>query len=134
MHNLAEYGLLTTPAQVKAAFEKAKEAMAATGGILVVPVAASKLYTEENTSQIDPRTPPYPEQTKKWSQFGGPGITVVQEDENQAVIKVPSSAGLMLERTLRMPLTESLPHWTTDYALKIHNNIIHGSQSYLDLI
>jgi len=134
IHSLAEFGPLGTAEQVKAAYAKAKEALAETGGVLVVPAAASKLYTEENTTQISPRTPPFPQQTQKWPAFGGPAITVVQENLNNTVVQVPSVGGLVLERTLRMPLIESLPHWTTDYALKISNNIIHGSQSYLDFL
>ena len=132
IHSLAEYGPLGTPNQVKAAYEKAHQALDQTGGILVAPVEASKLYTEENTGQSSLRVPPFPQETKRWSTFGGPAVTVVQANENNTVIQVPPLGGLMLERTLRMPLTESLGHWTTDYALKIHNNIIHGSQSYLD--
>ena len=132
MHSLAEFGPVGTVEQVKAAYAKAKAALATTGGTLFVPAAASKLYSEENTTQISPRTPPFPAQTQKWAGFGGPGITVVREDENGIVLQVPSVAGIQIERTLRMPLTESLPHWTTDYALKIHDNIVHGSQSYLD--
>lgn len=131
-YSLGDFGPLKTPADVKAAYAKAKDAMASSGGLLFVPSEAAKLYEEENTSQLSPRTPPFPAQTQKWTNFGGPGITVVQQDENGTVLKVPSIAGLQIERTLRMPLTESLPHWTTDYALKIHNNIIHGSESYLD--
>lgn len=133
-YSLADFGPLKTPADVKAAYAKAKDAMASSGGLLFVPAAAAKLYEEENTSQLSPRTPPFPAQTQKWTNFGGPGITVVEQDENGTVLKVPSIAGLQIERTLRMPLTESLPHWTTDYALKIHNNIVHGSQSYLDFL
>ena len=132
IHSLAEYGPLGTPDQVKAAYAKAKQALALTGGVLVAPVEASKLYVEENTSQSSLRVPSFPQETKRWSTFGGPAITVVQENENNTVIQVPPLGGLMLERTLRMPLTESLGHWTTDFALKIHDNIVHGSQSYLD--
>ena len=132
IHSLAEYGPLGTANQVKAAYEKAHQALDQTGGILVAPVEASKLYTEENTGQSSRRVPPFPQETKRWSTFGGPAVTVVQENENNTAIQVPPLGGLMLERTLRMPLTESLGHWTTDYALKIHNNIVHGSQSYLD--
>ena len=132
MHSLTEFGPVGTAEQVKAAYAKAKAALATTGGTLFVPAAASKLYSEENTTQISPRTPPFPAQTQKWAGSGGPGITVVREDENGIVLQVPAVAGLQIERTLRMPLTESLPHWTTDYALKIHDNIVHGSQSYLD--
>ena len=132
LHSLAEYGPLGTAEQVKAAYAKAKQELALTGGVLVAPVDASKLYTEENTSQSSQRVPPFPQETKQWSTFGGPALTVVQENVNNTVIQVPPLGGLMLERTLRMPLTESLGHWTTDYALKIHDNIVHGSQSYLD--
>ena len=33
-----------------------------------------------------------------------------------------------------MPLGESLPHWSTDYAVNITNRLLHGSNSYLDFI
>jgi hypothetical protein len=49
-----------------------------------------------------------------------------------AVVQAPSIDGLKIERTVRMPLNDSLPHWSTDAAVKIENNLIHGANSYLD--
>ena len=63
IHSLAEFGPLGTAEQVKAAYAKAHEALAQTGGVLVAPVEASGLYTEENTSQSSQRVPPFPQET-----------------------------------------------------------------------
>ncbi|MCX5660557.1 MAG: hypothetical protein NTW19_12660 [Planctomycetota bacterium] len=130
---LSEFGPLGTGDQVKAAYAKAKQAMATSGGVLLVPAGAGALYSEENTTQISPRTPAPPAETKSWRK-AGPGITVIQINADGTTIRPPSVQGVTIDRTLRMPLTESLPHWTTDYALNISNRIIHGSNSYLDFL
>lgn len=135
VRSLVEFGPLKTPENVKAAFAKAYEAMGAHGGVLLVPSAAAALYSPDNTTQTSQRTPAAPAETKKWiSKGGGPGLTLVEIAENGTVIKAPSIGGLQIERSLRMPLKESLPHWSTDYALNIKNELIHGSNSYLDYL
>jgi hypothetical protein len=134
VRNLAEFGPLNSPAAVKAAYEKARQALGTDGGILVVPPAAAKLHEEENVSQISTRTPAPPAETKIWARNGGPGITVVETDADGTTIETPSVRGLNINRTLRMPLGESLPHWSTDYAVNITNRLLHGSNSYLDSI
>ena len=129
--DLSEFGPLTTAAEVKAAFQKAKKAMIKQGGILLVPAGAAKFYKEENTSQLSYRQPAPPAETKRWKR-SGPGITVIEVDQNGTRIQAPSITGLTIERTLRMPLGDSLPHWSTNAALNIDNKLIHGSNSYLD--
>ena len=128
---LREFGPLTTPGEVKAAYEKAKAEMLAEGGVLLVPAAANRLYREENTSQVSDRNPPAPAETKRWTR-SGPGITVVVAGDDGAVVQAPSIDGLNIQRTLRMPIGDSLPHWSTDAAVKIDNKLIHGANSYLD--
>ncbi len=134
IRSLTEFGPLNTAAAVKAALEKATQEMASKGGILMVPASAAALYSPDNTSQTTVRTPAYPAETKKWTSKGGPGITIVQIAENGAIIRPPSVTGVQIERNLRMPLLDSLPHWTTDYALNITSNLIHGSNSYMDYL
>jgi hypothetical protein len=130
---LAEFGPINSAEAVRAAYAKAKIDMAATGGLLIVPPGAAALYTEENTTQISPRTPAPPAETKNWKK-AGPGITVIELEPDGLNIKGPSVSGVNIDRTLRMPLGESLPHWTTDYALNISNKLVHGSNSYLDYL
>jgi len=129
--DLREFGSLNTAGEVKAAFQKAKAEMLPHGGILLVPAAAAKLYTEENTSQLSDRRPPAPAETKTWKR-SGPGITVIEVDANGTRVQAPSVEGFTIERTLRMPLDDSLPHWSTNAALNLDNKLIHGSNSYLD--
>ncbi|MHB9026802.1 MAG: hypothetical protein ACYC7E_21935 [Armatimonadota bacterium] len=131
IYQLSDFGPVTTPAQMKAAYEAALAALGKMGGLLVIPVDAAKVLKIENTTQISPRTPAPPEETKNW-QKQGPGVTIIEVNETQTIIKVPQVGGLTIQRTLRMPSTESLPHWSTDQALTINNKLIHGSNSYLD--
>jgi len=131
VRDLREFGPLNSAQAIKAALRKAKEAMGKEGGVLLVPAGATKFYREENTSQLSDRTPPPPAETKRWTR-SGPGITVVEVDKGGARVQVPSINGLTVERTLRMPLGDSLPHWSTDAAVNIENKLIHGSNSYLD--
>ena len=131
VRSLQEFGPLTTSAEVKAAFQKAKQEMLKEGGVLLVPASASKLYSEENTSQPSNRRPAPPAETKRWTPRA-PGIAVVVVNSSGAVIQAPSVDGLKVERTLRMPLDDSLPHWSTNAAVNIDNSLIHGSNSYLD--
>ncbi|NDC62998.1 MAG: hypothetical protein EBZ59_03215 [Planctomycetia bacterium] len=130
VRSLSEFGPLKTPAEVKAAYARAKAEMT-DGGVLLVPPGTAALHSEENTAQISPRTPAPPAETKQWKK-AGPGITVVEINADGTVVQGPQVQGVTIERTLRMPLTESLPHWTSDHALTIRNKLVHGSQSYLD--
>lgn len=134
VRSLTEFGPLNSAAAVKAAYEKAFREMGGAGGILLVPSAAAKLYTAENVAQTSPRTPAPPAETKAWARNGGPGITVVQTNDDGTSIETPSVRGVVINRTLRMPLGESLPHWSTDFAVNIVNRLLHGSNSYLDVI
>ncbi len=129
---LSEFGPLGSGEAVKAAYAKAKIEMV-NGGLLIVPPGAANLYSEENTTQISPRTPAPPAETKQWKK-AGPGITVIELEPDGMNIKGPSVSGVTIDRTLRMPIGESLPHWTTDYALNISNKLVHGSNSYLDFL
>ncbi|HOS44403.1 MAG TPA: hypothetical protein PK794_11965, partial [Armatimonadota bacterium] len=131
LYTLADFGPTATAAQVKAAYDAAVAQLGTTGGLLIIPTEFAKQLAFENTSQLSPRTPAPPAETKNW-QKSGPGITILEVNENGTVIKVPQAQGLTIERTLRMPLSESLPHWSTDFALTINNTLIHGSNSYLD--
>lgn len=132
VRQLSEFGPLRTAADVKAAYARAKDEMADAGGILLVPPAAARLYAEENVTQISPRDPAPPAQTKTWKK-AGPGITVVVVDPAGPIVQVPQVEGLRLERAMRMPAQESLPHWTTDSAVNLSNHLVHGPVSYSDV-
>jgi hypothetical protein len=132
VRHLAEFGPLRTAADVKAAYTKAKGEMAAKGGILLVPPEAARLHSEENATQISPRTPAPPAQTTSWKK-SGPAITVVILDPTGPIVQLPQVEGLRLERAMRMPLQESLPHWTTDCAINLSSHLVHGPMSYSDV-
>ncbi len=133
VYTLADFGPLGSPKEVAAAYAEALRQLTPVGGILVIPLDAAKVLKIENTSQLSPRTPPPPAETKNW-QHCGPGVTIVEVKDGQTVVNVPQVSGLTINRTLRMPSSESLPHWSTDYALTINNHLIQGSNSYLDWI
>ena len=127
---LADFGPVTKPDDIQAAFKKATETLAETGGILLLSPAESKQLNVENTSQHSFRTPPQPAPTKNWG--AGSGFTIVEVSEKGTTIKVPQMTGLNFKRVLRMDSNDSLGHWTTDHLLKLDNTLIHGSNSYLD--
>ena len=129
---LADFGPVTTPAEIQSTFKKATAALAETGGILFLSPAESKQLNVENTSQHSFRTPAPPAPAKNWG--AGNGFTVVEVSEKGTTIKVPQMTGLNLKRTLRLDSNDSLGHWTTDHLLKLDNKLIHGSNSYLDWI
>jgi hypothetical protein len=129
VHALADFGPVETPAQVKAAYGKALEALRKTGGVLVVPPAAWK-QVQDLPLQGLLRTPPPPEQTKQWRD--GPGVTVVTGDERQILLQVPPLDGLRVTRHLRLTDGDSLPHWGTHPMLTLDNQLIYGASSYLD--
>ncbi len=130
VRQLSEFGSLKSADEIKAAYAKAKREMT-TGGVLLVPPGVAALYSEENTTQVSTRKLTAEGEVQAWK-TAGPGITVVEVDPEGTTVQAPSVSGLTLQRVLRMPVNESLPHWTTDFALNINNKLVHGSQSYLD--
>lgn len=128
--SLAEFGPIKTPAEAKAAFNKAVEELGKTGGILAIPFELSQLVKSENTTQSVERKPPLPEQTKSWPTTSG--ITIVESNPKYLTVRVPQVEGLHFARTLRMNEGESLPHWSTNPMVTLENKLVYGSVSYLD--
>ena len=118
---------------LKATFETAAKALSGTGGILILSPAETKALNVANTYQRTFRVPAAPAPSNK-SWGTGTGFTIVEIGEKGTTIQLPQISGLTLERTLRMAPDDSLPHWTTDHMVKMKNNLISGSNSYLDWI
>lgn len=129
---LSDFGPVDTPPNMKATFTAATNALAASGGVLCLTPAQSKALKPVNNAQGSWRTPPPPEACTRWGI--GPGFTLVEIGEKKTRVLPPQVSGLEFDRTLRMDRGDSLPHWTTDHIVKMRNNLVHGSNSYLDWI
>ena len=131
VRRLSEFGSLDDPAQVRAAYRKAVEALRAGGGVLVVPQAAWKQVGSLPLQGLV-RTPAPPAETKRWRD--GAGVTVVGVGERQTVVEVPPLKGLRIARPLRLAEGDSLPHWGTHPAITIDSELVYGASSYLDWV
>ncbi|MCG3150150.1 MAG: hypothetical protein PCFJNLEI_03628 [Verrucomicrobiae bacterium] len=127
---LADFGPVSNEKEIRATFEVAREALSKTGGVLVLDARESKTLPEANTHQGTWRKPEPPAPARQWGK--GPGFTIVRLNQNQPVIEVPPLSGLQINRTIRMPADDSLPHWTTDFPVNIQNRVIAGANSYLE--
>ena len=101
LYNLADFGPTATPAQAKATYDAALARLGKIGGLLVIPADVAKQLAIENTAQIAPRTPAPLEETKSWL-GDGPGITIIEVNENQTIIKVPPITGLKIPLSVCM--------------------------------
>lgn len=127
---LDTFGPTGTDAELRDTFARAAGALSQTGGILLVaPDQAVRLRLENNFQQCF-REPEPPEMTRRWG--SRPGFTVVEARPENTRVHLPQVNGLELIRDLRMESGQSLPHWSTDHAVKIRNRLVHGSNSYLD--
>ncbi len=129
---LRDFGPADTPAGMRTVFQQAVEFLGQRGGILFLSPEESRSLRTPNTFQSPYRIPPPPAPARAWGI--GPGFTIVESEEKTTTIKPPPLAGLQVDRVLRMNSSESLPHWTTDHAIKINNHLIHGANSYLEWI
>lgn len=129
VYNLGDFGPIDTPLQQQATYELAIRTLRTKGGVLLVPAELRKTLKPVALQGLD-RTPPPPEETKRWKT--GAGATVVTADPQQAVIQVPPLSGLKLEREFRLDDGDSSPHWGTHPLLSIDSKLVYGSVSYLD--
>lgn len=132
VHSLEEFGPIAKPAEITATYQKAVEQLrSATGGVLVVPSEAWKVVNTVPLQTLT-REPAAPAETKKWKTT--PGVTVLTSTPEQVVLHVPPLSGMLLEREMRLPDGDSLPHWGTHPMIKLDNHLVYGSVSYLDWI
>ncbi|QDU30400.1 hypothetical protein ETAA8_55400 [Anatilimnocola aggregata] len=129
---LPEFGPVAKPTDLQETYNKAVEALRATGGLLVVPAEAWKQLKQHPAQQGLVRLPSSPAETKQWRE--GPGVTIITADEKQTIIHVPPLSGLRMEREMRLEDGDSVPHWGTHPMLQLKNDLIYGSVSYLDWI
>jgi hypothetical protein len=127
---LNEFGALDTPAQAQAVFERAVDQLrSGDGGVLIVPAAVWR-GIKPPTLQGLVREPRPPAETKRWRD--GAGVTVVAADATQTIVAVPPLSGARIERQLRLPAGDSLPHWGTHPMVTLDSRLVYGSSSYLD--
>ena len=126
---LDQFGPVDSVDAAEAAFQKASAGiLAAGGGVLVVPAKTIATWKPSNSGQEVWRTPPPPEQTRRWG--AGSGVTVIDARGGTARILPPQVTGLELGRVLDLPPGNSLPFWGMYPLLKVHNGILRGSTSY----
>ena len=131
LYSLEQFGPVGSPEQADKTFQKASaDIIAAGGGIIVIPAQAPPMWTPNNTTQHELRTPAAPAQTKSWKT--GPGVTVIDARGSTTQISPPQADGLVIQRTLNLAPGESLPHWGYFPLLSLKNTILHGSTSYHD--
>ena len=129
--SLEQFGPVKSVTDAEATFQKAsKDIIAAGGGVIIIPAQAAPTWTPRNTSQVEWRTPPAPEQTKRWGH--GTGVTVVDARGSTQKILPPPTTGLTINRVLDLPQGESLGFWDYFPMLTMRNTILHGSTSYRD--
>jgi hypothetical protein len=129
-YSLDQFGPVKSDAEAKATFKKAEDAiLAAGGGVLIIPATTAPNFTATQTVQHQLRTPPAPALTKSWKI--GPGITVI-DLRKMGSITTPMARGFTINRTLQLPVGQSLPHWDIDPMIYIKNTILRGSTSYRD--
>ncbi|MEI8062496.1 MAG: hypothetical protein WCH84_00360 [Verrucomicrobiota bacterium] len=131
MYSLDQFGPVSTAAEAEATFQKAStDLIAAGGGILVIPAKTLPGWIPKNTTQHELRTPAAPAQTKSWRT--GPGVTVIDARGSTTKIMPPQTGGMVFQRTLDLPPSESLPHWGYYPLVSMKNTILRGSTSYHD--
>lgn len=126
-YTLSEFGPLESAEQAKSTFHKAIEALRSKPAVLLVPAGVSGWLKIENTYQRLTRIPPLSQVTKSWRK--GPGLTIIEADEKNLSVLVPQMTGLRINRTIRMPHKESLPHWDRSPVLRIESALVHGSNA-----
>ena len=138
VHGLKEFGPTSTPAEAEAAYRKALEVLtAANGGVLLVPEDVPASANLENAARWSHSVNPSSCELKDWQV--GPGVLVVDNRQGSITLRVPqvgknNTAGITLERTMRLPPGDSLTHWTEESVLNIENHIVHGPCNYMEWI
>jgi hypothetical protein len=128
---LDQFGPVASDADAKATFEKAETAiLAAGGGVLVIPANTAPSFTAIQTVQHQLRFPAPPAPASQTWRVG-PGITVI-DLRQMGSITTPMARGFAINRTLKLPMGESLPHWGYQPMIQMNNVILRGSNSYRD--
>ena len=130
VYSLDQFGPVHTAQDAEETFQKASKEIIKTGGIISIPAQTAPTWVPKNNSQEELRTPPGPEQTKRWS--NGNGVTVVDARGSTPKILPPQATGLEIDRVLNLPQGESLSFWNYFPMLTMRNTILHGSTSYRD--
>lgn len=110
--------------QIKPAYRAAVEAAAkAGGGIVVIPAAATRDFSPTPPDEILAAS----KSTAK------PGTITIVDLRLGASVTAPTS-GLMFNRSLKLAVGESLPHWDYYPMLELQNNVLRGATSYREAI
>ena len=126
---LGDFGPTGTAAELQETYDKAIRELRTRGGILVVPGGLPAALKQPALQGLD-RTPPPPEETKRWKT--GAGATVLSAERETPVVQVPPLTGLKIARDFRLDDGDSAPHWGTHPMLTLENNQVYGAVSYMD--
>ena len=127
---LDQFGSVQSPPEAQAALEAAAARLRAGGGVVIIPAAAARSWTPINTFQ----TFQEPAGDPAAAQPAGPGLTLIDIREGTVKILPPPATGLRLERALKLPEGQSLPHWDYFPLLALENVVARGSTSYRDQV
>ena len=120
---MSDYGVVDGN-QIKPAYRAAVEAAAkAGGGVVVIPAAATRDFS-----------PTPPDQVLAASKSTAKPGTITVVDLRYGASVTPPTTGLMFNRSLKLAVGESLPHWGYYPMLELQNNVLRGATSYRETI
>ena len=92
LYSLEQFGPVNTAKDAEATFQKASKELSATGGgVILIPAQTAATWAPKNNSQVEWRTPPAPEQTKRWGH--GTGVAVVDARDSQPKLLPRTTTG-----------------------------------------
>jgi hypothetical protein len=133
VYSLEQFGKYATPAAAQELLDSASaQVIAKGGGVILIPPDAPAGWTPRNNTQEQWRKPAPPEPTRQWG--AGPGVTVIDTRGGTVKVITPQTTGLNVNRSLKLPLGQSLPHWDYFPMVNLNNAVARGSTSYRDQV
>lgn len=136
-YSLDQFGPVTTAEEANSTYQKAIAALIKDngkegGGVIIIPATAAATFHPLNNSQQTVLIPGAPAPSTTWRK--GRGITVIDARTGTVQIHPPQETGIEFDRTLKLPVGESLPFWDYFPVVNINNRILRGSTSYRELL
>ena len=133
VYTLDQFGPVGSPKEAQATLDAAAaRLMQAGGGVVLISAGVPSSWTPVNTYQEQQREPAAPAPARSWA--SGPGVTLIDTRGGTVKILPPQATGLRLERALKLPEGQSLPHWDYFPMLDLKNAVARGSTSYRDQV
>ena len=136
-YSLDQFGPVSTVEEANRTYQKAlteiiKDGGKDGGGVLIIPATAPANFNPDNNSQKTILIPGAPAPSKSWRK--GRGVTLIDARTGSIKVQPPQETGIDFNRTLNMPVGESLPFWDYFPVVNINNRILRGSTSYREVL